>query len=670
MISFDDHLVCPLCNGYFDDPRMLRCTHTFCAKCLVSNGCITVSQPSLSSTPPKNSSSPSTQSPSPSSSSPSSSSSSRLSALIARRNSKTDIRHSTSDGKARRCIRCPECRMDTFVTLPKRRDDTNGPVKITSLLPVNTLAVDAIQDLKAAHSPCDECNEAVCELYCKSCDARYCFSCSSLVHSFRTNRDHELTEISSFFSESERSQNSNAPLHMPSFQNRKKNPPLRFCPKHPSQALSLYDQTIGQLCCGVCALSRSSNLILSLDRASLILRGQLSEAIQRAESTSKMLAPVFREVASKIQSALDVGKTTRQKIKAHFIEIQQQLNDKEKDLLVALEKIESKCTQILRERANHIQANRKATEYVCNSSKLLAGDFKNEIVPHFQCLPSHVVELAPKFKIRLEELSEERLHILKNYEDKIEKESTSDFSALQVKLDNQVTKAVENLQFISNDNFKCLIEIPFPGQNRFGEEGVIDSLARCMGKAKWKCPLSTGTISAEASSVLDGSLGAVVSGMKGHHDGQYLQTLSDRTSFSYFAIDLGAHRALKPYGYRISYFNEGEDHIPQSWDLQVAQPVNFSNLIEDKEEDDVERRNIFENVKWVTISRHCKDKSMFDAPHIASFPILWQEQKRNENYFRLFRIKLTGSTSSGTHYLVLSGLELYGRLVEVRKFSF
>jgi hypothetical protein len=68
-------------------------------------------------------------------------------------------------------------------------------------------------------------------------------------------------------------------------------------------------------------------------------------------------------------------------------------------------------------------------------------------------------------------------------------------------------------------------------------------------------------------------------------------------------------------------------------------------------------------------------------PHVGFWPIAWKSdeagadtQAGNEpntaadERFRHFRVALTGATSSGTHYLVVSGLELFGDLYEPRAF--
>ncbi|GBG33132.1 E3 ubiquitin-protein ligase HECTD1 [Hondaea fermentalgiana] len=136
-----------------------------------------------------------------------------------------------------------------------------------------------------------------------------------------------------------------------------------------------------------------------------------------------------------------------------------------------------------------------------------------------------------------------------------------------------------------------------------------------------------------ASSRIEGDL-ASLSAFK-HHDGAFFET--DSALSSWVSVELPSPMA--PSHYTLGYYVNGQDHIPRNWVLQGSK----------------------DNTNWATLKVHENDTALDGKMHLAT----WRVPERAVSQagpFRFFRVMQTGPTSTGTMFLVLSFLELYGTL--------
>jgi len=66
-----------------------------------------------------------------------------------------------------------------------------------------------------------------------------------------------------------------------------------------------------------------------------------------------------------------------------------------------------------------------------------------------------------------------------------------------------------------------------------------------------------------------------------------------------------------------------------------------------------------DGASWTCLREHVNDSSLADTPFsVAAWPI----DNAAAAHFRHFRIRQTGLNSSGSHHLMCTGIEVYGRL--------
>eukprot|EP00928_Gymnodinium_smaydae_P075199 TRINITY_DN58200_c0_g1_i1.p1 TRINITY_DN58200_c0_g1~~TRINITY_DN58200_c0_g1_i1.p1 ORF type:complete len:289 (+),score=36.72 TRINITY_DN58200_c0_g1_i1:58-867(+) len=110
---------------------------------------------------------------------------------------------------------------------------------------------------------------------------------------------------------------------------------------------------------------------------------------------------------------------------------------------------------------------------------------------------------------------------------------------------------------------------------------------------------------------------------------------------AWWSFDLSPTRRLIPNYYTIRHKKGMGCNYLRNWVLE-AQNQN----------DDI----------WITLVNHVNDASLQgqrdwdDDPPVASWPV------QSDDAFQYFRIRMTGSDSSGAHHLCCSGFELYGKL--------
>lgn len=157
-----------------------------------------------------------------------------------------------------------------------------------------------------------------------------------------------------------------------------------------------------------------------------------------------------------------------------------------------------------------------------------------------------------------------------------------------------------------------------------------------------------------ASSRIEGELASLTS--RSHLRGTFFET--DSALSSWVAVELPDGMFMRPDHYTLSYYIDGSEHIPRNWVLQGSA----------------------DGVRWTTLRVHENEISLENPPHVSTWPLGNRttsspssagagssingggEGGAGLTAYRSFRITQTGPTSSGTLFLLLSGLELYGTL--------
>lgn len=158
--------------------------------------------------------------------------------------------------------------------------------------------------------------------------------------------------------------------------------------------------------------------------------------------------------------------------------------------------------------------------------------------------------------------------------------------------------------------------------------GIVRWIGTKEGTEPWKNPHITGRVKVHSSSLAKGSRQILV-------DKTPNQVWTNDTPSSWFSIDFGPHRRITPTYYSLRHGGNYKGDTLRTWDLQGS----------------------IDGVTWKTIKRHSNDKNL-NAPYaIASWPVEGCKES-----FRFFRILQTSHNSSGHNFLVLSGIEFFGRL--------
>ena len=105
---------------------------------------------------------------------------------------------------------------------------------------------------------------------------------------------------------------------------------------------------------------------------------------------------------------------------------------------------------------------------------------------------------------------------------------------------------------------------------------------------------------------------------------------------SFYMIEFKRGITVKPTAYKLRSYGNGGGYMPLSWNFEASN---------DKQ-------------NWNQLRIHKNERT------IANFGAIGSWDVSSESYFQFFRILLTGKDSKGSHYLCLSGFELYG---DVRK---
>ena len=120
------------------------------------------------------------------------------------------------------------------------------------------------------------------------------------------------------------------------------------------------------------------------------------------------------------------------------------------------------------------------------------------------------------------------------------------------------------------------------------------------------------------------------------------------TPNSWMSVDLGAHVRLRPTHYCLRHTQHGADHALRHWVLEGS----------------------VDEEAWRVLRQHQNDTSLQAVSmSTAAWPVEaaaaageGEGEGGAAGYYRYFRVRQTGTNSSGGHNLMCAGMELYGTL--------
>ncbi|KAH8394178.1 hypothetical protein KR215_003788 [Drosophila sulfurigaster] len=181
-------------------------------------------------------------------------------------------------------------------------------------------------------------------------------------------------------------------------------------------------------------------------------------------------------------------------------------------------------------------------------------------------------------------------------------------------------------------------DLQFTHSFDFDEEGLIYYIGSNGRTCEWVNPAQYGLVqvtSSEGKTLPYGKLEDILS-----RDSVSLNCHTKDNKKAWFAIDLGVY--VVPTAYTLRHARGYGRSALRNWLLQASKDGN----------------------SWVTLITHVDDKSLVEPGSTATWPIICAAEETKG--FRHIRIQQNGRNASGqTHYLSLSGFEVYGRVVGV-----
>ena len=119
---------------------------------------------------------------------------------------------------------------------------------------------------------------------------------------------------------------------------------------------------------------------------------------------------------------------------------------------------------------------------------------------------------------------------------------------------------------------------------------------------------------------------------------------------SWMCVDIGANRRLQINHYYLRHSQALGYHrcVLRSWVLEGSNTATTPAAQADP-------------ANWTVLREHAGHASLREvAGADAAWPVV--VGAGDDGYYRFFRIRITGPNSSGHHFLIVNGLEMYGRL--------
>ena len=168
----------------------------------------------------------------------------------------------------------------------------------------------------------------------------------------------------------------------------------------------------------------------------------------------------------------------------------------------------------------------------------------------------------------------------------------------------------------------------------FDDGGVLNHIATEGGTTAWVNPHSAGRVVASRSSNGCGTAEDFVGGPGQAH---FKKSYTNAVANSWMAVDLGATRTLVVEHYALRH-SKGTGNELRHWELQGAPSLDGP---------------------WTTLRRHDGDLTIQrHATNVVAWPV------EGVAAFRAFRIQQHGANNDMQHYLMCSGIEFWGVLVD------
>uniref|UniRef100_A0A182IYJ4 E3 ubiquitin-protein ligase n=1 Tax=Anopheles atroparvus TaxID=41427 RepID=A0A182IYJ4_ANOAO len=181
--------------------------------------------------------------------------------------------------------------------------------------------------------------------------------------------------------------------------------------------------------------------------------------------------------------------------------------------------------------------------------------------------------------------------------------------------------------------------VQFHHQQDFDENGIIYFIGTNGKTSEWVNPAQYGLVtvtSSEGKQLPYGKLEDILS-----RDSISVNCHTKDNKKSWFAIDLGMY--IIPTAYTLRHARGYGRSALRNWLFQLSK----------------------DGVQWVTVLTHTDDKSLAEPGSTFTWPIDCTTEGDQQGY-RHVRIHQNGRNASGqTHYLSLSGFEIYGKVISV-----
>ncbi|XP_061382939.1 E3 ubiquitin-protein ligase Ufd4 isoform X3 [Danaus plexippus] len=174
----------------------------------------------------------------------------------------------------------------------------------------------------------------------------------------------------------------------------------------------------------------------------------------------------------------------------------------------------------------------------------------------------------------------------------------------------------------------------FTYDHDFDENGVLYFIGSNGGTCEWVNPGAHGLVSVWSSDGKQLPYGRAEDALSRSPEPLNVHTNDDRRAF--IAVDLGLH--LVPSAYTLRHARGYGRSALRNWLFQMS----------------------MDGVSWTTLVAHCDEQALQEPGSTATWRV------RVDAHYRYLRIQQNGKNASGqSHYLSLSGLEIYGKVVSV-----
>eukprot|EP01129_Flabellula_baltica_P017106 TRINITY_DN9380_c0_g1_i1.p1 TRINITY_DN9380_c0_g1~~TRINITY_DN9380_c0_g1_i1.p1 ORF type:complete len:466 (-),score=93.84 TRINITY_DN9380_c0_g1_i1:67-1464(-) len=198
----------------------------------------------------------------------------------------------------------------------------------------------------------------------------------------------------------------------------------------------------------------------------------------------------------------------------------------------------------------------------------------------------------------------------------------------------EILSVYEDPSYIDDELLRLLprglngIEFEYSKEIVMRKKGIFYWLGTDFGRKDWKNPHEMGLVTVRASSIDKGNPKCLL-------DQSPTELWTEDMPASWFVIHMGRFTVV-PTGYRIRHGGNYKADALRNWDFQGSK----------------------DGQTWVVLSRH-KNDTYLQGNFSSKY---WPIQSPDDEPFNQFRILQTGRNSSNRHFLVISGIEIYGEI--------